>query len=83
MTTEHAGKTREALQEEYNRVHARMGHMANPVNIAAANRTLDRIARQMAALEAAHSREGPAERTRRAVYATGNKWAIENFNETH
>ena len=28
-------------------------------------------------------REGPAERTRRAVYATGNKWAIENFNATH
>ena len=28
-------------------------------------------------------REGPAERTRRAVYATGNRWAIENFNATH
>lgn len=28
-------------------------------------------------------REGPAERTRRAVYATGNKWAIENFDATH
>ena len=28
-------------------------------------------------------REGPAERTRRAVLATGNKWAIENFNVTH
>ena len=28
-------------------------------------------------------REGPAERTRRAVLATGNKWAIENFNATH
>lgn len=28
-------------------------------------------------------REGPAERTRRAVYATGNKWAIENFEATH
>ncbi len=27
--------------------------------------------------------EGPAERTRRAVYATGNKWAIENFEATH
>ena len=26
---------------------------------------------------------GPAERTRRAVYATGNRWAIENFNATH
>jgi hypothetical protein len=23
------------------------------------------------------------ERTRAAVYATGNKWAIENFNATH
>lgn len=28
-------------------------------------------------------REVPAERTRRAVLATGNKWAIENFNATH
>lgn len=27
--------------------------------------------------------ESPYERTRRAVYATGNKWAIENFNATH
>lgn len=27
--------------------------------------------------------EGPAERTRRAVYATGNKWAADNFNATH
>lgn len=27
--------------------------------------------------------ETPHERTRRAVYATGNKWAIENFNATH
>lgn len=28
-------------------------------------------------------REGPAERTRRAVQATGNRWAMENFNATH
>lgn len=28
-------------------------------------------------------RETPYERTRRAVYATGNRWAIENFNATH
>ena len=27
--------------------------------------------------------ESPYERTRRKVYATGNKWAIENFNATH
>lgn len=27
--------------------------------------------------------ENPYERTRRAVYATGNKWAIENFHATH
>lgn len=27
--------------------------------------------------------ESPYERTRRQVYATGNKWAIENFNATH
>ena len=25
----------------------------------------------------------PYERTRAAVYATGNKWDIENFNATH
>jgi len=25
----------------------------------------------------------PQERTRARVYATGNKWAIENFNATH
>ena len=28
-------------------------------------------------------RETPQERTRRQVYATGNKWAIENFEATH
>lgn len=27
--------------------------------------------------------ETPYERTRAAVYATGNRWAIENFNATH
>ena len=27
--------------------------------------------------------ESPLERTRRAVYATGNRWAIENFEATH
>lgn len=27
--------------------------------------------------------QSPYERTRAAVYATGNKWAIENFNATH
>lgn len=25
----------------------------------------------------------PYERTKRAVYATGNRWAIENFEATH
>ena len=25
----------------------------------------------------------PYERVRASVYATGNKWAIENFNSTH
>jgi len=25
----------------------------------------------------------PYERTRNSVYATGNKWAIENWNSTH
>lgn len=28
-------------------------------------------------------RETPYERTRAAVYATGNRWAIENFHATH
>jgi hypothetical protein len=28
-------------------------------------------------------RLSPYERTRAAVYATGNKWAIENFEATH
>ncbi|GHU79001.1 hypothetical protein AGMMS49992_30520 [Clostridia bacterium] len=28
-------------------------------------------------------RPTPYERTKAAVYATGNKWAIENFNATH
>jgi len=28
-------------------------------------------------------RETPYERTKREVYATGNKWAIENFHATH
>ena len=28
-------------------------------------------------------RESPAERARRAVYATGNRWARENFDATH
>lgn len=27
--------------------------------------------------------ESPYERARNAVYATGNRWAIENFNATH
>ena len=27
--------------------------------------------------------QSPQERTRAAVYATGNRWAIENFNATH
>lgn len=30
-----------------------------------------------------HASRTPYERTRRQVYATGNKWAIENFNATH
>jgi len=28
-------------------------------------------------------KETPYERTKRQVYATGNKWAIENFHATH
>ena len=30
-----------------------------------------------------HSRPSSYEMTRAAVYATGNRWAIENFNATH
>ena len=33
--------------------------------------------------EAERIRSTPYERARAAVYATGNKWAIENFNATH
>ena len=28
-------------------------------------------------------RDTPYERTKKEVYATGNKWAIENFHATH
>lgn len=37
----------------------------------------------MEALAAMPRRETPQERARRAVYATGNRWAIENFEATH
>lgn len=37
----------------------------------------------MEALAAIPRRPGPAERNRRAVMATGNRWAIENFEATH
>ena len=30
-----------------------------------------------------YHRESMYERTKREVYATGNKWAIENFHATH
>ena len=30
-----------------------------------------------------YHRESLYERTKRQVYATGNKWAIENFHATH
>lgn len=34
--------------------------------------------------ESSHKQhETPYERTKRQVYATGNKWAIENFHATH
>lgn len=33
--------------------------------------------------KAVKPRMSPYERTRAAVYATGNRWAIENFNATH
>lgn len=31
----------------------------------------------------AHESMTPYERTKAAVYATGNRWAIENFHDTH
>lgn len=31
----------------------------------------------------ARKKSSPAERTRQQVLATGNRWAIENFNATH
>ena len=34
-------------------------------------------------LSKAYRRPAPYERTRSQVYATGNKWAIENFEATH
>lgn len=43
--------SKEELQAEYNRIHERLGTMTNPVNIAAANRTLDRIVEQMKAVD--------------------------------
>ena len=33
--------------------------------------------------EQSYYTQSPQERTRSYVYATGNKWAIENFNATH
>ena len=33
--------------------------------------------------EYSERRPTPYERTKAAVYATGNKWAIENFHATH
>jgi len=38
---------------------------------------------EVTALAIRPKRATPFERTRNAVYATGNKWAIENFNATH
>lgn len=35
------------LQKEYNEISERMGYMRNPVNIAAANRQLDRLCERM------------------------------------
>lgn len=34
-------------------------------------------------LEPTERKQTLYERTKAAVYATGNKWAIENFNATH
>ena len=39
--------------------------------------------REKEAKNAQTTRLSSYERTRNAVYATGNRWAIENFNATH
>lgn len=42
-----------------------------------------RMEKQMKKARYTQRTETPYERTRRMVYATGNKWAIENFEATH
>jgi hypothetical protein len=47
-------------------------------------KTDERVLSEMLNEKAKHIvRSTPYERTRATVYATGNKWAIENFNATH
>ncbi len=48
------------------------------------NKTMICDGRTMEALDSVpHGILAPQERTRLAVAATGNKWAMENFNATH
>lgn len=62
------------------------GRYTEPPALSRADNTTD-ICPSCGMMEALASiprrREGPAERTRRAVFATGNKWVIEDFNATH
>lgn len=44
------------------------------------NREFEEVVKEMVK---GGSRSTPQERTRQQVYATGNKWAIENFENTH
>jgi hypothetical protein len=48
-----------------------------------ATNTDDRVQEKQGDVKKSAPRLSPYERTRRAVYATGNKWAIENFHATH
>ena len=51
--------------------------------VTAATNTDDRVQENQGDVKKPAPRLSPYERTRRAVYATGNKWAIENFHATH
>jgi hypothetical protein len=43
----------------------------------------DKVKREYVESQIEAQRRTPYERARAAVYATGNRWAIENWNATH
>lgn len=65
----------------------------NECSVTYESNNADEIIKQIESIKAAEVEEEkakhhtrpltPYERCRNAVYATGNKWAIENFNATH